>query len=131
MIAFWDIENIAYDVAIEKIHEFNLTRKIFVHNEKYIPLKENKRNFLLNNGWEYVSVKNGKNASDDKLISLIEKEFENYDEFVLITQDHIFSNIIIKLLKAGKKVYLITNGKEEKLMRKIEREEISLDNLVL
>ncbi len=128
---FWDIENIAYDVAFEKINTFEASKKVFVHNEKYIPLKENKRNFLLNNGWEYFSVRNKKNAADDKLISLIQKEIENFDTFIIITQDYIFSSIICKLLELNKTVLLVTNGKEDKLMRRIEEKCLCFDKLTI
>lgn len=131
IIILWDIENIHFEIGLKKLEGISASKKIFVHNDKNIPLKQDKRNYLLNREWEFFPVKNKRNAADSKIISLIEKYFNDYESFVILTQDHGFSNIISKLLNSQKNVILITDEKYDKLINKIEKKAIFIENLLI
>ena len=118
ILTLWDIENVSFTYLKENFSDF-IDNKYFIHNDKNIPIKENKRNFLLNNNWIYISVKPGKDSADFKIQSIIKNKIKIVEEINLITSDNGFSDIILFVIKNKIKINLYTKRSSDKLLNKI------------
>lgn len=106
-IVLWDVENIGFVYVKKELDIFHsFDEKMIIHNEDYMPMKENQRNHLVNKRWILKLVKPGKNSADYALIDHIENNIKKFNEFHIITGDKGFASVILLLLKFKKKVFL-------------------------
>lgn len=115
---YWDIENIAIKIALTKLaRKFKAKRKVIVHNDKNQPYSSKAGKQLLASNWKIEKTSCEKNAADLALISTIYEDLKQniFETFVIISEDHIFAEVIANIMKAGKKVFLIT--KDDKNIR--------------
>ncbi len=128
----WDIENISYSHYHTLKSNFSeYPKKIYVHNNINIPIKPNETDKLAEQDWEKILVKPKKNSADVRIQNIIHSNLDNYNEFMLITADHGFSNIVIKVLKRRKKMILITLESKSKLIDKIYKKSTEEDTKYL
>lgn len=130
---YWDIENVSAKYIFSRLSKKEFFyKKIVIHHKDNKPYSENDFRALKKRNFEISLIPHFKNSADIALISQIEKDIDIFDSFLIISEDHIFSEIIVKLLKLNKHVRLFTKKKNDELrLIKEIKEKLGKDHILL